>query len=150
MVATSSSHIPARRRGSSQKIATGGPVGDGNRTGRLHEFPSHLVQTSRNSDDGLVAGCQPVLISVERLHPSDVEGVHADTWFVGRIPPEVEIQDIKGMSGGPIYGLRKSETGQWSYNVIALQSWWRKKSRTTFGCSLPAFAEALHGVMSES
>ncbi|MCX7429031.1 MAG: hypothetical protein NTW96_25820 [Planctomycetia bacterium] len=113
-------------------------------------FPSHLVQTSKSSDDELVAEFQPVMFAVDALNPTDVEGVPSDIWFVGRIPPEVKIQDIKGMSGGPIYGLRKSETGQWFYHVIALQSWWRDKSRTIFGCSLPAFAEALHGIMNGS
>ena len=113
-------------------------------------FPSHLVKTSKSSGDEFVADFQPVMIAVDRLNPSDVQGVPADIWFVGRIPPEVKIQSIKGMSGGPIYGFRKSETGQWFYHVIALQSWWRDKTRTIFGCSLPTFAEALHGILSGS
>ena len=117
---------------------------------RILGFPSHLVQTGKNLNDELVAEFQPVMIGVEGLNPSNVEDVPPNIWFVGRIPPEVKIQSIKGMSGGPIYGLRKSETGQWVYHVIALQSWWRDKSRTIFGCSLPGFAEALHGIMSES
>jgi hypothetical protein len=111
-------------------------------------FPSHLVKTSKSSDNELVAEFQPVMIGIERLDPSDVDDVPANTWFVGRIVPEAKIGNIKGMSGGPIYGFRKSENGQWFYHLIALQSWWRNKSRTVFGCSLPVFAEALHNVMS--
>jgi hypothetical protein len=110
-------------------------------------FPSHLVQSSLTSSGELVGGYQPVMFNVDRLSPSDVEDVPASIWFVGRIPPEVTIKDIKGMSGGPIYGFRKAETGQWFYHVVALQSWWRDKSRTVFGCSVPVFAEAVHAAM---
>ena len=106
-------------------------------------FPSHLVQYSVTSSGELVGGFQPVMFNIDRLSPSDVEDVPADIWFVGCIPPEVTIKDIKGMSGGPIYGFRKSENGQWFYHVVALQSWWRKESRTVFGCSVPIFAEAV-------
>ena len=116
---------------------------------RILGFPSHFVHSGKNMNDELVAEFQPAMIAVDRLEPSTLEGVPANVWFVGQIPPEVKIQSIKGMSGGPIYGLRKSETGQWFYHVIALQSWWRDKRRTIFGCSLPTFAESLHGIMSE-
>lgn len=110
-------------------------------------FPSHLVQYSVTSSGELVGGFQPVMFNIDRLSPSDVEDVPADIWFVGCIPPEVTIKDIKGMSGGPIYGFRKSENGQWFYHVVALQSWWRKESRTVFGCSVPIFAEAVRAVL---
>ncbi len=98
------------------------------------------------SNTEMVAEFEPVMIEIDRLSPSDVENVPSDTWFVGRIPQDF-IKDIKGMSGGPIYGFRKAENGQWSYHIVAVQSWWRKDSRTTFGCSVPVFAEAVHAAM---
>jgi hypothetical protein len=110
-------------------------------------FPSHLVVTSQSADGNLDMMLQPAMFVVERLDPSEVEGIPTDTWFIGKIPADVTIKDIRGMSGGPIYGLRKSDTGSWYYHVVALQSWWRKESRIVFGCSLPAFAEALHSIM---
>ena len=113
-------------------------------------FPSHLVKANETPDGELLTEFQPVMIGVDRLDSSDVEDVPDKTWFVGRISQEAKIQGIKGMSGGPIYGLRKSETGQWTYHVIALQSWWRDQSRTVFGCSLPTFAEALHQNMNQT
>ena len=70
--------------------------------------------------------------------------VPADDWFIGRIDPGAEIQDIKGMSGGPIYGFRRDSNGQLTYHAVALQSRWWDVSRTVFGCSLPYFAEAVY------
>jgi len=110
-------------------------------------FPSHLVESSMTSNKGMVGAFEPVMIRVDRLSPADVENVPTDIWFVGRIPSEVKIKDIKGMSGGPIYGFWRAENGQWFYHVVALQSWWREKSRTVFGCSVPVFAEFVHAAM---
>lgn len=92
-------------------------------------------------------GLCPTLVTIERLDDSEIDAKYADSWFVGRVHPEIGEINIEGMSGGPIYGFRKRNDGQWSYHVVALQSWWLPDSRITFGCSVPMFAEEVHKVI---
>ncbi len=82
-----------------------------------------------------------VLIAVDRLEPSAVSNASSADWFIGRINPEVTIETIEGMSGGPIYGFRRTPAGQLVYHVVALQSRWRPESRIIFGCNVRLFAE---------
>lgn len=96
-----------------------------------------------------------VMIAVDRLTidevgepPPDVE-VPTDAWFIGRLDPDAAIKDIRGMSGGPIYGFRRDDAGKWRYHAVALQSRWWDQSRTIFGCSIPYFAEAIHRQIDE-
>jgi hypothetical protein len=92
-------------------------------------------------------GVRPTMVAVNRLDPSEVDDGQAG-WFVGQIDPGAsELKTVKGMSGGPIYGFRRDDNGQLTYHVVALQSWWRDRSRTIFGCSFPMFAEQLHLAM---
>ena len=97
------------------------------------------------SDDGNVE-LRTAIVHVQRTDEMD-EPVDA---FVGRLHPEVKIETIKGMSGGPIYGFRRDESGNWYYHVVALQSKWNSARRTITGCSLPPFAEAVTRVMTEA
>lgn len=92
---------------------------------------------------------RPASFVVEQLSREDVENPPPDGWFIGRIHPEATIKDIKGMSGGPIFGFRESTAGQWAYHFVAVQSWWRDRSRIVFGCSVPFFAEFLHQLIQE-
>ncbi len=64
--------------------------------------------------------------------------------FFGKILPGDPIGDIGGTSGGPILGFRKNDEGQLDYWPVAVQSRWRRGSRTITGTSLPHFALALH------
>ncbi len=106
----------------------------------MYGFPEHEVIEGQGDVDALV---RPVLIAVEEIDARKIAGV-AKTWFVGRLPPEANIKSIKGMSGGPIFGFRRTKAGQWVYHVVALQSWWKPDSRIIFGCPLFDFAERLH------
>jgi hypothetical protein len=106
--------------------------------------PTHLCQFSISPGGEFSGGIQTVMIALERIDPSSIPNPLPDGWFVGRLYPEVKIDDIAGMSGGPIYGFRKNDDGQWVYHVVALQSRWRKTSRVIFGCPVPLFAEWMH------
>jgi hypothetical protein len=107
-------------------------------------FPSFLQKEHDTADGRINTFVKPVLFEVERLDPSTVDSVPGDAWFVGQLPPEVNLPDIKGVSGGPIFGYRQLASEQWTYHLVALQSWWRIKPRIVFGCSLPYFAELVH------
>jgi hypothetical protein len=107
-------------------------------------FPSHLKQEIHHSDGHVDGFIEPVMIPLDRLRPEEMDEVPEAAWFIGKIPDEVKIPSIVGMSGGPIYGFRKQPDGQWTYHIVALQSWWYEDKRIAFGCSLPLFAEMLH------
>ena len=111
--------------------------------------PSHLCQFSLSPGGTVSGGIQPVMIALERIDPNTIPNPLPEEWFVGRLYPEVTIEDIAGMSGGPIYGFRKTDDGNWVYHVVALQSRWRQKSRVIFGCPVPLFAESLHQTIQE-
>lgn len=55
--------------------------------------------------------------------------------FIGHISPKIKIDNIEGMSGGPIYGFKKTDAGL-VYWVIAVQSGWIERRRITFACPL--------------
>jgi hypothetical protein len=101
--------------------------------------------------DGMVGA---VLISIEQITarsqlPPSVEipeSVHH--WFVGRLKPD-EVPNIKGMSGGPIFGLRQTPDGGLLYWVVAAQSRWYEKSRIILGCPVPIFAEIIRTAITE-
>lgn len=107
-------------------------------------IPSHLTIIEHGEAGFMNAKSRAALLWVNQVESDD------QTWFCGQIDPNRTIESIKGMSGGPIYGFRVDEAGQWTYHVVALQSWWKPDSRTIFGCSLPFFAELLHQAGLES
>lgn len=109
--------------------------------------PSEMIQGTETRDGVDQTRFKNVIIAVERLQPSEVSGDVADSWFVGRIREDVPHFDIAGMSGGPIFGFRTDEQGQWRYYLVALQSSWRESTRIVFGCSLRYFAEAVHNAL---
>jgi hypothetical protein len=91
------------------------------------------------------------LLGIERigLHdlgetPWDAEAPPTDASFIGRLSEGCTIPDLKGMSGGPIYGFRRDGNGRLVYHVVALQSRWWDQQRTVFGCSVPLFAELVY------
>lgn len=112
-------------------------------------FPSHRIQVTEDETGHITSYMQSAMIAIDRVAPEDIDNPPPGAWFVGRIPADVEIPSIEGMSGGPIYGFRRAEDGKLYYHVVALQSWWRERSRITFGCSLPVFAEAVQTALAK-
>jgi hypothetical protein len=111
--------------------------------------PRHLTECEFRDDGAVFGGIQPVMIAIDRINPNSIPNPLPDSWFVGQIPPDITIESIEGMSGGPIYGFRQNSEGQWVYHVVALQSRWRETSRVIFGCSAPLFAEMLYEYVGE-
>jgi hypothetical protein len=119
---------------------------------RMLGIPKQCVFPGQTFDEVSV---QQVMIAVDRLAIDDVGEppfgveVPSKAWFVGRLHPEAEINDIRGMSGGPIFGFRRDACGKLLYHAVAVHSRWWDKSRTIFGCSIPYFAEAIHRQIDE-
>nr|WP_281722859.1 hypothetical protein [Nitrosomonas nitrosa] len=100
------------------------------------EFTSQRV-------DALGAGLvSPTMLSVRRLEVPP-EGTPPTTYprFIGEIDRRINIQSIRGMSGGPIFGFRLSPDVR--YWVVAIQSSWLPSQRVVFGCSLPILASLM-------
>ena len=59
------------------------------------------------------------------------------------------IQNIDGMSGGPIFALKKVN-GDWKYAIIGVQSAWYLPSRILAACPFTAFGQVLEDVVRET
>lgn len=82
------------------------------------------------------------------VRPDDVpEPKHA--WFVSKIADELPLGSIVGMSGGPIFGFRR-EGERLRYWLWAIQSWWEKRRRISFGSRIAAFGPILADVVSRA
>ena len=110
-------------------------------------FPAHDKVEEFDASGGAEAAIRPVMIAIDRIEKGEIDNPPDGAWFIGRIPDDVTISSVEGMSGGPIFGFRKSASGQWFYQIVGLQSWWRPETRIIFGCSLPLFAEAVQNAL---
>lgn len=88
---------------------------------------------------------KPQVIFVEASKPVVAEDANTPLpQFFGKIRSNETIGDISGTSGGPILGFRLNDQGQLHYWPVAVQSRWRRESRTITGTSIPHFASKLH------
>jgi len=108
-------------------------------------IPDELVHPSMNTEI-IMKGC--VLIPVQRIYEPPVEILTDLPRFYGKIPDKLKlanaehvIEDISGMSGGPIFGFKKDSDDQLRYWVVALQSGWFKPKRIITACPVKNFAD---------
>jgi len=112
-------------------------------------FPADVATdygTNSELADPLSGSLGTVVISAEQLLdksqiPEGVDpAVKSGPWFVGRITADTTL-NIKGMSGGPIFGLCRSKDGNIGYSVVAIQSRWHQSSKVIFGCPIELFGK---------
>ena len=92
-------------------------------------------------------------VVISPLVPADepvLAGKKAQNQFYGKLIDGSEsfFKDADGMSGGPIFALKKYE-GQWLYSVIGVQSAWYRKSKTFVICPFSSFGFALESIVAE-
>jgi hypothetical protein len=80
----------------------------------------------------------PVIKEDAAKHSSEDEFWRHDNNFYGKVLPihddnGNELIDIKGMSGGPIFGVRSIDKDKIQYRIIAIQSNWLSQSKFTRG-----------------
>lgn len=63
--------------------------------------------------------------------------------FIGKIYLDKSVKDIRGTSGGPIFGFRENPPGESRYWLVALQSRWRRDSQIVIGCPTKPLGEFL-------
>jgi hypothetical protein len=92
-------------------------------------------------------------VVVAPLDPVDAPpeaGPKAQNQFYGRLKDDSArvVKDIDGMSGGPVFALKKIE-GTWKYMVIGVQSAWYEKSRVVAACPFSIFGLELEKLVSD-
>lgn len=75
----------------------------------------------------------------------------AENKFYARLADDSErvVNNIDGMSGGPVFLLRLVDD-IWKYNVIGVQSSWYPSSRVVAVCPITTFGEALEPLVEEA
>ncbi len=91
-------------------------------------------------------------VVVAPLEPVDAPpgaGSRDQNRFYGRLKDDSVpmLKDVDGMSGGPIFALKKID-GTWKYLAIGVQSAWYEKSRIIAACPLSSFAIGLEEIVS--
>lgn len=117
-------------------------------------FPTVLVNDPAKLHpygDRMAGVVNPVMVFVDPVTTTP-QYVPATTfsWFVGKVKSAQHLSDIKGMSGGPVFGFRKRHDGQLEYWIIALQSSWYPQSRITLGCPVRTFAALVEAELGAS
>lgn len=76
-------------------------------------------------------------------------GRKAENQFYARIKDLGNVADIDGMSGGPLFALKKVDD-EWKYTVIGIQSSWYRDTRTIAACPFSSFGAALDDVVASA
>lgn len=95
-------------------------------------------------DGKTVITARVVVAPIKPVEEPAAAGPKAQNQFYGRLKDDsvAIVKDIDGMSGGPIFALKKVE-GTWKYSVIGVQSAWYREARVIAACPFSSFALAL-------
>jgi hypothetical protein len=101
------------------------------------------------SDERVIGSVVPAAISLTRLNEDLIDIPKTDyPRFIGKLPDkDYLIEDITGMSGGPIIGFNKTLDRYW---IVAIQSSWLSERRITFGCPIPIFAKIVEDLINSA
>ena len=102
-------------------------------------FPEELAEKELTEDDHALVN--PFLLKVEKPGDDIDPSLISDRRFVGVINGELSVASIKGMSGGPIIGLSRSNPNV--YWIVAIQSGWLSSKRIVYGCPIPRIGRYL-------
>jgi hypothetical protein len=114
-------------------------------------LPQKLIEASTWRKQGIVhfeAFVRPMTIEVEKLceAPADTRETRYPR-FIGKIEGDLPLDDISGMSGGPILGFSKNADKYW---IVAIQSSWLPESKIVFGCPIPVIAGFVEKMVAET
>jgi hypothetical protein len=103
-------------------------------------LPEEFTSNTVNAEG--IGQLSPTLLVAKRLHaPPAASPVTQYPEFIGTLAKNFGLQSVRGMSGGPIFGINSEPPMR--YWIVALQSSWSKDSRTVFGCSFPVLASLM-------
>jgi hypothetical protein len=106
--------------------------------------PSETVSYDGNT----IITARVVVAPLEPVDDPVAAGPKAQNQFYGRLKDDSAaiVKDIDGMSGSPIFALKKVEE-TWKYSVIGVQSGWYQQRRIIAACPFSSFALALEDVV---
>jgi hypothetical protein len=83
-----------------------------------------------------------VVMPLEEAKEPEGAGRKAENQFYARLKDLGNVKDIDGMSGGPVFALKKVD-GDWKYTVIGVQSGWYPSTQVITTCPIASFGVAL-------
>ncbi|WP_207848785.1 MULTISPECIES: hypothetical protein [unclassified Pseudomonas] len=109
------------------------------------------VPSESISENASKITAQVVIIPLSPANPPRDVGQKAENQFYAKLMDGSEevVNNISGMSGGPIISLREVDS-VWKYKVIGIQSGWYSDSRILAACPFSSFAEALERAVEEA
>lgn len=111
-----------------------------------------IPSESIDYDDKTIIKARVVVAPLKGVEEPSHVGEKAENQFYATFAddPARFVKDIDGMSGGPIFSLRKSTEGAWKYSVIGVQSGWYKERAILTVCPFSSFGAALTDVVAEA
>jgi hypothetical protein len=102
-------------------------------------------------DGETIIKARAVMVALEPISNEEAPGKAIPHKFCARLHEgsEAVVNDVKGMSGSPIFALRKADS-DWQYVVIGVQSGWWESSRIVTACSISFFMRALEDAITEA
>ncbi len=99
-------------------------------------------------EKGTLIHARIVVVPLEPCDEPAAAGEKADNQFFSRFKddPKGIVTNVDGMSGGPIFALKKIE-GEWKYSVIGVQSAFYDRSRILGACPFPSLGRALEEIV---
>ena len=110
-------------------------------------IPSETV----SYDGKTIISARVVVAPIESVAVPAEAGPKAQNQFFGRLKDDsaAVLTDVDGMSGGPIFALKKVER-EWKYTVIGVQSGWYPSSRIIAACPFSSLGLTLQDVVAEA
>ena len=99
-------------------------------------------------DGKTIINAKVVVAPLRLTEPPAAAGEKVQNQFYGELKDDSAgiVKDVDGMSGGPIFGLKKVE-GTWRYKVVGVQSAWYPRMRVIAACPISSLAHALEEVV---
>ena len=106
-----------------------------------------MVSPMRNNNDkctvtGLNIGITLHHVEHSPQRPNGIEEVDYARWY-GYISLAPPVDDIKGISGAPIFAFKQTNSGEWKYWLVGVQSCWNPKSKAISACPAQALGDLL-------
>jgi hypothetical protein len=111
-------------------------------------LPTELIRyltPNRRPGDGASIDLRMAMLPVEKMDalPDHLDPCN-EPMFIGRVPSaESGVDNIDGMSGSPVIGVRRHPDGSAVYAVVAIQSSWYPNSRFVLAYPFPALARRM-------
>jgi len=87
-----------------------------------------------------------VIMPVKLTDEPETAGRKRENQFYARLQDAGNVEDIDGMSGGPIFAFKKIE-GNWKYSVVGVQSGWYQQIETIAACPFISLGTALEAIV---